>query len=116
MISFKRGEIILINLEPTIGSEQRGICRPGLVVSPGALNDIFRGLIICPITNAQHVKQSELGLTFIPASEGGLEKNSLVIAFQVRMIDKRRVIRKLGSVLPPTMLEVTESLKAVLDI
>ncbi|MDP8240717.1 MAG: type II toxin-antitoxin system PemK/MazF family toxin [Candidatus Hatepunaea meridiana] len=116
MTDIKRGTVLLVNLEPTIGSEQRGKSRPCLVVSPDALNQIFRGIIVCPITDARHIKQSELGLTFLPAGEGGLDKESLVIAFQVRMIDKRRVIRKLGSVGDSFVSEVNESLRAVLDL
>ena len=116
MSDIERGNVLLVNLEPTLGSEQRGKTRPCLVVSPGALNKVLRGIIVCPVTNARHIKQSELGLTFLPAGEGGLDKDSLVIAFQVRMIDKRRIIRRLGTVRNVYMEDVAESLKAVLDI
>ena len=116
MNDIKRGDVLLVNLEPTIGSEQRGRSRPCLVVSPDALNQIFRGIIVCPLTDARHIKQSELGLIFIPAGEGGLEKDSLVIAFQVRMIDKRRIIHRLGVIHESFMSEVNESLQAVLDL
>ena len=116
MTEIKRGDVLLVNLEPTIGSEQRGKSRPCLVVSPKELNDVFRGIIVCPVTDARHLKQSELGLTLLPAGEGGLEKDSLVVAFQMRMIDKRRVIRKLGSVANSFLSEVNESLRAVLDL
>ncbi len=116
MNEIKRGDVLLVNLEPTIGSEQRGKSRPCLVVSPEELNDVFRGIIVCPITDARHLKQSELGLTLLPAGEGGLDKDSLVIAFQLRMIDKRRVMRKLGSISGQFFSEVNESLRAVLDL
>ena len=116
MTDIKRGDVLLVNLEATVGSEQRGKSRPCLVISPEELNEVFRGVIVCPITDARHVKQSELGLTFLPAGEGGLVKDSLVIAFQVRMIDKRRIIRKLGVIDDSILLEVNESLQAVLDL
>lgn len=116
MTEIKRGDVLLVNLEPTIGSEQRGKSRPCLVVSPVELNDVFRGIIVCPITDARHLKQSELGLTLLPAGEGGLDKNSLVVAFQLRMIDKRRVIQRLGSISDSFFTEVNESLRAVLDL
>lgn len=116
MNEFKRGDVMLVNLEPTIGSEQQGKSRPCLVVSPEALNEVFRGIIVCPITDAKHLKQSKLGLTFLPAGEGGLNKDSLVIAFQLRMIDKRRIIRKLGSIADSFLIDVNESLQAVLDL
>ena len=116
MTDFKRGDVLLVNLEPTIGSEQRGKSRPCVVISPEDLNEVFRGIIVCPITDARHLKQSELGLTLIPAGEGGLDKNSLVVAFQLRMIDKQRVIKKLGSIGDSFLSEVNESLRAVLDL
>jgi len=116
MTEIKRGDILLVNLEPTIGSEQRGKSPPCLVVSPKELNDVFRGVIVCPVTDAKHLKQSELGLTLLPAGEGGLNKDSLVVAFQLRMIDKRRVIRNLGNISASLLSEVNESLHAVLDL
>ncbi len=116
MSRIERGDILLVNLEPTLGSEQRGKSRPCLVVSPGELNRVLQGVIVCPITDARHVKQSELGLIYLPAGEGGLDKDSLVIAFQIRMIDKRRVIRRLGSISNILSDEVNESMKAILDL
>jgi len=116
MKSIERGDILLVNLAPTIGSEQQGKSRPCLVVSPAALNDVFRGIIVCPITDAKHIKQSDLGLTFIPSGDGGLSKDSVVIAFQIRMIDKRRIIRALGTVSHSVLSEVDEFLRAVLDL
>ena len=116
MTDTKRGDILLINLEPAIGSEQRGKSHPCLVVSPAELNDVFRGIIVCPVTDARHLKQSELGLTFLPAGEGGLDKDSLVVAFQLRMIDKHRIIRKPGNIGAQFLSEVEESLRAVLDL
>ncbi len=116
MSKVKRGDVLLVNLETTRGSEQRGRSCPCLVVSPGPLNEALRGIVVCPITDARHIKRSELGLIFLPSGEGGINEDSLVIVFQIRMIDKRRVIRRLGSVSEPYMVEVTESINAVLDI
>ncbi|MDP8205287.1 MAG: type II toxin-antitoxin system PemK/MazF family toxin [Candidatus Electryonea clarkiae] len=116
MSRIERGDVVIVNLEPTSGSETRGISRPCLVVSPEELNRIFRGVIVCPITDAKHLKRSELGLTWLPEGEGGLSKDSLVVAFQIRMIDKRRITHKTGIIDDKYLEEVEESLKAVLDI
>lgn len=116
MIDINHGDILLVNLEPTIGSETQGKSRPCLVVSNSLLNSVFKGIIVCPITDAKHHKQSELGLTFIEKNEGGLVKDSFVVAFQVRMIDKRRVIRKTGTASDSICAEVADSLKAILDL
>ena len=116
MNRIERGDVLLVNLEPSLDSRQQGKSRPCLVVSPKELNEVLQGVIICPLTDAGQVKQSELGLTFLPAGEGGLHKDRLVIAFQLRMIEKRRIIRRLGSIRKTFMDEVDESLKAVLDL
>ena len=112
----KRGDVVVANLEPVIGSEQQGRSRPCVIVSPRILNDKFKGVIVCPITDAKHLKQSELGLTFVPAGEAGLQKNSLIIAFQIRMIDKRRILKQLGTVNENSMSELSRALRRVVGV
>ena len=46
----KRGEIWLINLDPTVGSEIRKT-RPCVVLSPAELNDSLRTVIVAPMTS-----------------------------------------------------------------
>jgi len=114
MREIRRGDVLLVNLEPAAGAEQKGQRRPCLVVSATELNRIFHGIIVCPIAGARNLKQSELGLTFLPAGEGGLDKNSLVVAFQVRVLDKARAIRKLGAIDERFFAEIDESLNLIL--
>jgi len=77
---------------------------------------VFRGLIICPITDARHRKHLGLGLIRVPAGEGGLHKDSFVISFQVRMIDKKRIIQSIGSFDGTIMNEISDTLKFVLGM
>ncbi|MDK9699738.1 MAG: type II toxin-antitoxin system PemK/MazF family toxin [bacterium] len=48
----ERGDVVVVNLEPIVGSEQSGKSRPCVVVSPSVLNSKLHGVIVCPITDA----------------------------------------------------------------
>ncbi|MDP8205038.1 MAG: type II toxin-antitoxin system PemK/MazF family toxin [Candidatus Electryonea clarkiae] len=109
-----RGQVIVVNLEPIIGSEQAGTARPCVVVSSNATNNILKTVIIAPLTDARHIKRSHIGAVLIQAGEGGLNKNSLLLAYQVRTISKERIMRILGSLSRDTMNDISESLKDVL--
>ena len=90
-----QGDVYLINLDPTIHSEV-GKTRPGLIISINAMNHHSPRLIIAPIT-------SKIGKiypfeVFIPRGSGGLEKDSKIMMDQIRSLDKRRLIKKIGSV------------------
>jgi mRNA interferase MazF len=108
-----RGDVVMVNLDPTIGHEQGGQ-RPALVISADALNRSPAGLVIvAPITGTDrgipaHVK--------VPASEGGLTKASVIMADQIRTISRRRVARRLGAVSASTMDQVEDRLKLILDL
>src|ERR1700677_1048966 len=90
-----RGDVIWLNLDPTIGNEQ-GEKRPALVMSDDLLNRSPAGLvIIAPITGTDrgipaHVK--------VVAGEGGLTKPSVIMADQFRTISRRRIGGRLGAV------------------
>lgn len=106
----KQFEIWLADLEPQRGTET-GKVRPVLVAQTNYLNGIHPSTIICPITT--NVKpQSEILRVHI--AEGcGLDKDSDVMIDQVRAIDNRRLIRKIGF-LP--MEEEQEQIKKNLSI
>lgn len=108
-----RGDVVMVDLDPTVGHEQGGQ-RPALVVSADALNRSPAGLVIvAPITGTDrgipaHVK--------VAASEGGLSKASVIMADQLRTISRRRVARRLGAVSSLTMRQVEDRLRLVLDL
>ena len=90
-----QGDIYLINLDPVVHSEV-GKTRPGIIISVNAMNYHSPRLIIAPIT-------SNLGKTypfevFIPSGSGGLEKDSKIMLDQIRSLDKRRLLNKIGAV------------------
>lgn len=88
----KRGEIWLVNLDPTLGSEIKK-SRPCVVVSPAELHDHLRTVIVAPMTSKGHPAPFR-----IAATHGG--QKGLILLDQIRAVDKLRLVRKLGSLAP----------------
>jgi mRNA interferase MazF len=113
MASIKRGDLFLVNFDPTVGAEAKKI-RPALVVS-NDINNLHSPIIsIAPITsNVIKVYSFEVQ---IPPGTGGLRTRSKVMVNQTRAVDKIRLIKKLGTLPEKIMLEVNQSLKLHYDL
>ena len=99
----KRGEIWLVNLDPTVGSEIRKT-RPCLIVSPPEMHDHLRTVLVAPMTTAGY------GAPFrIEVSHGG--KKGLILLDQIRAVDKTRLTRKSGAVSPKTLAATLRALQ-----
>lgn len=110
----KRGEIWLVNLDPTVGSEIKKT-RPALIVSSDALGRLPLRLI-APITEwKDHFKGSIWHVRIDPDSRTGLSKTSSIDALQLRGVDTSRFIKKLGSIPSPAMEEVVAAIAAVVE-
>ncbi len=83
-----RGEIWLVNLNPTIGSEIKKT-RPCVIVSPQDLNDHLRTVMVAPMTS----KGRAAGFR-VPISHDG--KKGLILLDQIRAVNKARLIKKIG--------------------
>jgi mRNA interferase MazF len=90
-----RGEVYLVELDPTRGSEIRKT-RPCVIVSPDELNQHLRTLIVAPMTTAGHA------YPFRPACRFA-GKDGRVTLDQLRTVDRERLRKRLGT-LPPTVL------------
>jgi mRNA interferase MazF len=93
-----RGEVYLVELDPTRGSEIRKT-RPCLVVSPDELNHHLRTVVVAPMTTAGQAYPFRLPCTF-----GG--KRGHVVLDQVRTVDRERLRKRLGVIAPATLREV----------
>jgi mRNA interferase MazF len=85
-------QVVLVNLEPTIGSEIRKT-RPCLVISPDVMNRHLQTLVVAPMTTA--VKSYP---TRVPVHFQGVA--GAVALDQIRTLNRRRVIKVLGSISP----------------
>lgn len=91
----RRGEIWLVNLDPTVGSEIRK-SRPCVIVSPPELNEYLRTLIVAPMTS-----QGFAAPFRVPVTHAGTR--GLIVLDQIRTVDKVRLVRRLGAVSRKTL-------------
>lgn len=90
-----RGEVWLIALDPTVGSEIRKT-RPCMVVSPPEMHDYLRTVIVAPMTTAGRPAPYRIPLRFSG-------KSGLVLLDQIRSVDKARLVKRVGMVSPVTL-------------
>jgi mRNA interferase MazF len=103
----KRGDIWLVNLDPTIGSEIKK-ARPCVIASPIDLNEHLRTVIVAPMTSKGFSAPFR-----IPLTHAG--KKGLILLDQIRTVDKVRLTKKMGTVSPKTlnaMLNILQELFA----
>lgn len=101
----KRGEIWLAALDPTQGSEIRKT-RPCIVVSPPEMHDHLRTAIVAPMTTGSHAAPFRIPIQF----QG---KTGLVLLDQIRMLDKARLVKRLGVTRTATLTQILGTLQDV---
>ena len=113
-MKIKRGDILLVNLEPVIGSEQ-GRIRPVLVIQNDISNEYSPTTIIAPITSKVYKKEYPTNV-FLSKQDSKLDKDSTVLLNQIRTIDKSRIKRRISSLNGFTMKKVDLAIKISLDL
>jgi len=111
----KQFEIWIADLNPQIGTEP-GKTRPVLVVQTNLLNKIpHPSTIICPITTNIE-KESEILRAHLKKGMANMHENCDIMIDQIRAIDNKRLIKKIGH-LPADLIEkVKENIAIVLDL
>lgn len=99
----KRGDIWLVNLDPTVGSEIQK-SRPCVVVSPAELNDTLRTVIVAPMTSKGFAAPFR-----VPVTHAGTKGQ--IVLDQLRTVDKLRLVKKLGAVPAKTLTTVLVTLQ-----
>ena len=109
-----RGDLFSASLDPVVGSEQGGI-RPVLVIQNDVGNRYSPTVIVLAVTG--QVNKARLPTHVPVACEGtGLLKDSVVLAEQIRTLDKRRLRERIGTLRPEVMARVTEAVKVSLGV
>jgi mRNA interferase MazF len=107
-------EIWIADLNPRMGTEA-GKIRPVIVVQTDLLNKEHPSTIVCPITT--NVKpDSDILRVHLKKSKFGVKEDCDIMIDQVRTIDNRRLVKKVGEVDSDTANKVRENLKIVLDL
>ena len=105
----KRGDIFYADLSPVVGSEQGGV-RPVLVVQNDVGNKYSPTVIITAITS--QINKAKLPTHIeLPGDDYGLSKDSVILAEQIRTIDKRRLKEKIGHLDDSLMENINTALK-----
>ena len=108
-MNIKRGDIYYADLSPVVGSEQGGI-RPVLIVQNDVGNKYSPTVIATAITSQVNKAKMPTHIE-LDAHEYGLSKDSVVLAEQIRTIDKRRLKEKIGHLDNKLMNKVNEALE-----
>ncbi len=98
-----RGEVHLVRLDPTRGSEIRKT-RPCVVISPDELNQHLRTVIVAPMTTGGHVYPWRIACRF-------QNRSGFVALDQLRTVDSERLVKRLGRLPVGTTAEVLETLQ-----
>lgn len=113
-INPKRGEIWIVNLDPTKGAEKQKT-RPVLVVSSDSIESIPLR-IISPITTWQNRFATSLWHVKIEANKvNGLKDNSAIDALQIRSVSVQRFTNKIGRASGDVVEEVTAAVAALIE-
>lgn len=99
----RRGEVHLVSLDPTQGSEIKKT-RPCLVVSPDELNRHLKTVIVAPMTSSGQAYPFRVHCKF----EG---TQGYVVLDQLRTVDRARLVRRLGKLPPRTFEKVLSILQ-----
>ena len=109
IISPVRGEIYLVNFDPTLGSEIKKT-RPALVIQNDVANQHSPITIVAAITSKYDGRLFPTEI-LIPADSGGLKQDSVVLLNQIRSIDGQRLVKRIGNVEPDLMKKVDLAIK-----
>jgi mRNA interferase MazF len=111
--SIKRGDVFLVNFDPTVGAEAKKT-RPAVVVSNDINNAHSPIVSISPITsNITRIYSFEVE---IPPATSGLRTRSKVMINQTRAVDKVRLIKKLGHLPAEIISDIDQALKLHYDL
>ena len=113
-MTLDRGTVLLVELDPTVGHEQRGV-RPCVAVSDPAVNadQRFRLIAVVPVTGT-----GGIGALYPVLSPGpsGLAKSSCALVDHLRSIDKRRIRRIFGQVPANELTAIDQGLELFLGL
>ena len=104
----KRGEIWLVNLDPTVGSEIQK-SRPCVIISPPEMHNHLRTVIVAPMSTGNKPAPFR-----IPVVHGG--KQGLILLDQIRTVDKTRLASRFGVLDGKTLLATLQTLQEVFAI
>jgi mRNA interferase MazF len=111
-MKIKQFDIWLADLNPTKGTEP-GKIRPVVIVQTDLINDTHLSTIICPITTNVI---PEVELLRVHLNKSQLDKLSDILVDQIRAIDNKRLIKKVGKLTDSQIIKLKENIRVILDL
>ena len=117
MTELKRGMIIDVNLDPTLGSET-GKIRPCVIVTNDVYNERVPVIQVVPVTAWSDKKAGiTTNVEIHPSISNGLPKKSIADCLQTRLVDQtKRLVKIRGELSSVKMLEIDQALRIVFEI
>lgn len=114
-MQIKQYEIWIADLNPQIGTEP-GKTRPVLIIQTNLLNKIpHPSIIICPITSKIE-KDADILRVHLKKGMANLLENCDIMIDQIRAIDNKRLIKKIGDIPPDLKDQIKENIRIILDL
>lgn len=107
----RQGEIWYADLNPVVGSEQKGH-RPVVIVSGNMLNKYLDIVIACPLTTK--IKEYKGNIILDTNKENGLAKKSEILTFHIRSISKARLVKMIGKITIDELAQIKQGLDDIL--
>lgn len=107
-MNLERGQVYRVNLEPSLGSEQRGEARPCVILTITAFARKLRNVSVVPLTSSPRA----LPPLIVPVPSAG-KTQSMALCHQIRTIDKSRIGKFLGTLSPQDLIAVENGIRAV---
>jgi mRNA interferase MazF len=106
-------DVYIAQLDPTVGGEIRKT-RPVVIVSNDAINTHSRVVVVASVTS--NIERASPSHIIVPAGTAGLVVSSRILTDQVRAIDRRRLVQRIGRLPVGIRTEVKAALRATFDL
>lgn len=103
-MEIKQYELVLVNLDPTIGSEMKKT-RPCVVISPNEMNKYLQTIVIAPLTSSSKPYPTRVEIK-------QAKTKGWIVIDQIRTVDRTRIVKKLGNL---TNHEIEATKKVIME-
>jgi len=102
-MELKQYQIVLVNLDPTIGSEMKKT-RPCVIISPNEMNKYLETIVLAPMTSSSKSYPTRVEINHD-------NKKGWIVLDQIRTVDRQRILKVLGKLTEKEMTQVKVILK-----
>ena len=114
-MDIKRGDIVLVDLEPVKGSKT-GKIRPCVIIQNDIGNKFSSTTIVAIVTGQKEISKEYPTDVWVEKNKGGLNLDSIIQGDQIRTISKERIVKKLGHFEDEVMNKANKALKISLGL